>query len=369
MARNKTYYNSYKGRRTSREKKMALTAVIVILISLLIIAFFVLPEYIVFTAEGFRFTFQKPSETIDEGGTDNNVDGDNNFNIVIDGKDPNQPSENPIDIPVLVGVGDDISHILAESYRNGLVSAALQRGANMLCFNVKDIDGVMQIPLVSGYSSQGSEAANAPEIRDAISDLGQQDIYLAARVSALCDNLAPRAHSEMAVKTSGVTWLDRNNKSWIDPYTSAAAEYLSDIVSACSAAGFDMVILDHLSFPIEGKTDLAEYLAPDGIENRTLAIAETLKTVKATADEEGIALAVTLEIMSLIESDAEVTGQSVAELAQYCHTIYYNGPVTDGFAAELKAAIGDNKTYVGAINNTAFALPDGDISLIAGYFN
>ena len=67
MQRRKSYYKAYKGRRSSRSKLLLCFAILAFLLALLALAYFILPEFIVFTADGFHFTFQpEPEQTAEE---------------------------------------------------------------------------------------------------------------------------------------------------------------------------------------------------------------------------------------------------------------------------------------------------------------
>lgn len=369
MRMQKSYYRGYKGRRTSRERKLVVFSVIIFLSVLLALGFFIIPEYIVFTSDGFHFTFQKQ----DAGQNDSNTAGNNDtggkdLNIVIDGKPSDDGNETELPtvstMPDIAGVSDKIENLLKNGYASGLSKAATERSCNTLCFNIKDTDGAIKIPVTSAYSSQGSQAENASQLKEGLDLLKDDDVYLAARITALCDNAAPRTFSAGAIKTSGVTWLDKNKNSWIDPYTDMASEYLCDIVESCSRAGFDAVIFDDLAFPTQGQLSKMEFSAQEGPYTRFEAIEKILASVKEVADKEGIAVCVVLQNTDLENPDA---GQRISGMAKYCHTIFYEGADSAATDELLSSALADTGCGIGNITSDAFYVPNEDHSIIAGY--
>ncbi len=367
--RKKTYYTSYRGRGSSSSRRMLLIGVLTLVLLCIIIGFFALSEYLVFSADGFYFSFREPKEETETPKTPVKTDDqEESFNIVIDGhsiEPVTATDEQPGEQTPLLGINVDMSRVLNDGYLTDLADEALAAGCNTLCFLIKDTDGVMRIPVTSTYSSQGSEAADTAQLKAALTSLkSQREISLTARVSCLCDMLAPPAHKAGAVTVkSGQTWLDKYSRRWINAYSDMAAEYVSDIVAACAQAGFDQVILDHLCFPVEGQTDLIEYPDVDTADTRREAIRVILEAAVETAKPEGVKLSVILESATAFD----VSGQDPSMLAGLCDGIFYEGAADDALEASLRDMLSDGHCLVGRINAAdAFAAPSGGASFIAG---
>lgn len=376
MFRRKTYYNAYRGRRSSRSKVMIALSILLLLLVLAALAYFILPEYIVFSAEGFRFTFQQEEDEQPAADGDE-IPEDEDLPIVIDGSpatttpeaDPDAPvqeeetSKAPA-FPALLGVHDQISNLLRDGYANGLAQAAQERGCSTLVFTVKDASGVVRIPFLSAYATEAAESDDAAAIKEALAPLADDEIYLAARISAFCDNIAPRAFTDNAIRAGSSTWLDQNNQRWLDPRTEMAAEYLCDLIRACKLAGFDAVILDDLCFPYKGRTELISYGEEDTPDARRTALEVLYQSLRRTADSEGISLSVILEDST---ADNEENGQYAADLAKYFHTIFVEGDLSAELESALEAAVKDTDCRIGTIHKGGFSAPEGDRSVIAGY--
>ncbi len=370
MFRRKSYYNAYRGRRNRRMGKLLIPSIFLFLLALAALAYFILPEYIIFSADGFRFTFQ-PEEEATEAPADDLPEED--LHIVIDGSPATTTPEADPDAPVqdegtrapaypdLHGVADDLSNLLSrQTYGKGLAGAALERGCNTLVFTVKAPNGVVRIPILSSYATQASESRDAHEIREALALLKDSDVLLAARLSAFCDAVTPRAFGETALRTGGSTWLDQNNQSWFDPRNDQAVEYLCDLIRACKSVGFDAVVLDDLCFPYQGRTALIDYGEEDTPDARRTALETVYQALRRTADNEGVSLSVILETA---QTEHEENGQYAADLAKYFHTVFVEGEPS----SELEAALAGTGCRVGTIHKGAFTAPDDGRSVIAGY--
>lgn len=370
MFRRKSYYNAYKGRRSRSQKKLLILSILLFLLALAALAYFILPEYIVFSADGFRFTFQ-PEEEESRSTADDLSEED--LHIVIDGSPATTTPEADPDAPVqaedtqapaypdLRGVADQLSNLLSrKTYGKGLAGAALERGCNTLVFTIKAQDGVVRIPYLSSYATQAAESSDAKAVRDALALLEDSDVLLAARISAFCDAITPRAFAETSLRTGDSTWLDQNSKSWFDPRSDLAAEYLCDLIRACKSAGFDAVILDDLCFPYAGRTELIDYGEEDTPDARRTALEALYKTLRRTADNEGISLSVILETGN---AENEESGQYAADMARYFHTVFVEGEVS----ASLETALTGTGCRIGTIHKGAFKAPADGRSVIAGY--
>lgn len=369
MFSRRSYYNAYRGRRSRRTKKLLILSIPLFVLAVAALIYFILPEYIIFSADGFRFTFQPEEEQTAPPADDLDPD---DLQIVIDGSpatttpetDPDAPAQTPMstapDFPTMLGVADDLKNLLSrETYGKGLAGAALERSCNTLVFTVKSANGVVRIPLLSAYATQAAESKDAHEVKEALSLLDESEVLLAARISAFCDAVTPRAFPESALRTGGSTWLDQNSQSWLDPRSELAAEYLCDLIRACKSAGFDAVIFDDLCFPYRGRTELIDYDEEDTPDARRTALEALYQTLRRTADSEGVSLSVILED----GTDNAESGQYAADLAKYFHTIFVEGDPTP----ELEASLSNADSRIGIIHKRGFSLPSDGRSVIAGY--
>ncbi len=354
--RRKSYYKAYRGRGSSRNKKLGIAAFIILLALGAAVVYFIVPEFIVFTSDGFHFTFVKEPQdeppSISDGGEDEN------FNIVIDGRPQNPDAQGTAAFPRLLGVQGDISSLTKPGYGKELADAASDSGCNTICFQVKGDDGIVHIPVVTSYSSQNMQSADSDDIKEALSQLkaDRPEIRLCAVIVGLRDNVTTRAFSENAVRTANTTWLDYNSHRWINPYSSMASEYLCDLLSSCAAAGFDAVLFDDVCFPSAGRFDMISWANGDSPEMRYEAIEAIMSSLVETANRENVALCMAL---NSAQQENDITGQRVSSLSAYCHTIFIKGTPDAETEALVKEGISEG-CDIGWITSSPFSLPENE---------
>lgn len=318
--------SGYYGRR--RRKLVVFLLLLLLLVAVFV--FFYVQEYIVFTADGFRFSFRasQPAEPDPEPVTPPDVVIDD----PVDSPEPNpEPTPGPDDTP------EDDDPLPEQSYQPtralwvpkvaDFVSGNIAEPLNGLAMTIKDVDGALVLSADSSISA-------------AASSLQQSGGRAVALASALRDNTAPRNDFSLSVRThSGVRWLDYNYISWINPYAEGAADFLAALAQSCYDAGFDELVLQDFQFPTAGKTSLLDY--GQQALSRTEALAALLAAVRERAPEE-LAVSVVLTdtaASSLVDADA---GQDVSLLAPHCTRLYVAtaDPAID--LSVLEAAVADS---------------------------
>lgn len=358
--RRKTYYKAYRGRSSSRNKKLGVAAFIVLLALGAAVIYFIVPEFIVFTSDGFHFTFTKdpPEPPV----ISDNDQEEEDFNIVIDGRPQNPDSQGTAAFPRVLGIQGDISALTRQGYGLQLADAASDKGCNTLCFEVKGADGIVHIPVVTSYSSQNMQSADAMAVKEAIAQLKAErpDIRLCAVIVGLRDEITPRAFPENAVRTANTTWLDINSQRWINPYSAMASEYMCDLLSSCAAAGFDAVLFDDICFPPAGRFDMISWAGGDSPEMRYTAIEAIMADLVETANNENIALCMAL---NSAQQENDITGQRVSSLSAYCHTIFIKGEPDAQTEALIKEGISEG-CDIGWMTTSPFSPPENEETAI-----
>ena len=300
--------SGYYGRRRHR--------IFVLLLLLLLFAavfmFFYMQEYIVFTADGFRFSFGAQDDETDPSVSDPDTPPD----LVIDDPvDPPADNDNPADTDITEpNTPDDepdaepaeSTHALWVEGPDALDGALPRDPLNALALTVKDFDGLSVLDNTA--------------VSDAVSALLQDGGRAVALASALRDDTAPRNDIEVAVRTgSGARWLDYDYVSWLNPYSEGTADVLIALAQACYDAGFEELVLQNFQFPTVGRTELISY--GDQAESRTEALTALLAAVREGAPE-GLAISVVLTDEAAASLQDESAGQDAALLAEHCAHLY-----------------------------------------------
>ena len=147
-----------------------------------------------------------------------------------------EKSQNTKGVYMTAAVATD-NGVGATRLRNGLVDLIQTTELNGVVIDIKETDGVF-----------------LPEtLKDFISELHEDGIWVIARIVVFNDTVAARANPEMALKRSGgALWLDNRKNGWLDPASPEAWEYIAGIGKKAMDYGFDELQFDYIRFPSDG---------------------------------------------------------------------------------------------------------------------
>lgn len=186
----------------------------------------------------------------------------------------------------------------------------------------------------------------------------EQGIVPVAGVCAFQDPLAASANRDMAVKYQGSDYLwldaaqDKGGKAWLNPYSSAAVEYIGGIIDEAKAMGFEQVWLTGVQFPTTAGRDKATYGDTASVtEAQCLANALSTWQEKATCWVE-----YPLNVAS--GQEIRLTGGTIDALGIENLAIQVDGELTEDTQTQLDTAKAAAKgsTYVGVRTGDVFAV-------------
>lgn len=193
------------------------------------------------------------------------------------------------------------------------------------------------------------------------SALKAEGIVPVAGVCAFQDPLAASANREMAVKYQGTDYLwldaaqDAGGKAWLNPYSSAAVEYIGGIIDEAKAMGFEQIWLTGVQLPTTAGRDKASYGDTAGVtEAQCLANALAAWQEKATCWVE-----YPLSVAS--GQETRLTGGTIDALGIENLAIQVSGELTEETQTQLDAAKAAAKgcEYVGVRTGDVFAVEAG----------
>lgn len=125
------------------------------------------------------------------------------------------------------------------------------QGVEYAVLTLKDTSGNIY------YASQVAAAAGSivAEPLDAghiAAILREEKLIPVAQLAAFKDPISPRTDPSMAIHYNGsALWLDaqKNGNPWLNPYSTAAVEYVGDLVEEVQQLGFEQVVLTNVQFP------------------------------------------------------------------------------------------------------------------------
>lgn len=321
----------YRGR-TPRKKRILISIVILaILATIGMGVYYITQNYMVYTAEGFYFDFpflngkeKNPDESniIEIGGDKNPIAPD----VV-----PSTPDEEPVQAKTTQAISADIMQMADATYRAQIIERATQNGANAVALVIMDESGILNVPFV-GEPIAGLENPKATEFLAGIKELQNANLEIIGMVSACRNNFGTSNNRNIAQQiSSGKRWIDSNKIGWFKPEEQGTKDYIAEIIKSCKAAGLSEVILDNVSYPTNGQTNLIK-TNPD--INRAQAIADVISSAKAAAGSMKIGAMLTENAASLIEDTNG--GQLVIMIAPVADSVITAAPT-----AKLAAAISD----------------------------
>lgn len=189
----------------------------------------------------------------------------------------------------------------------------------------------------------------------------EQGIVPVAGVCAFQDPLAASANREMAVKYQGTDYLwldaaqDKGGKAWLNPYSSAAVDYIGGIIDEAKAMGFEQIWLTAVQLPTTAGRDKASYGDTAGVtEAQCLANALAAWQEKATCWVE-----YPLNVAS--GQETRLTGGTIDALGIENLAIEVSGELTEETQTQLDTAkaAAAGCDYVGVRTGDVFAVEAG----------
>lgn len=340
-------HSIYYGRRKGFKRRLTIFLLVLLLILMaLAVGFFYLQEFIVYTADGFRFDFpflQQGDQPEQQPELPEEIplitgDGEDEPAAPADGQPPEeQPEEQP---PAQSMAGHWAAGELAQAgdpaYRARLIEWARQAECDTLVFTVKTPNGQVLIPTDSAIAAQVGSVNADPAAAEGLSALKAEGFRLVARLSANRDNIAPRAlRANMVATHNGVTWMDYDYLTWMAPSGPDTAAYLGQLAASCKQLGFDGLLLTDLGYPTRGKVSI---VGTDRQGDRAALTAQMIQTLRGYADGMFIAAELT-DVAAAQLTDAEA-GQDAAQLAAVCDWLVASVPFAeDPSSAPLRQTI------------------------------
>lgn len=305
-------YSTYHGKGSKWKIVLAVLLLLVIIGALAVIR---LQKYVVYDDSGHprldlsQFSGQKPD---DSGSAP--ADGSDDANLTI--QEPERQSIQAVQLPV--GPLTD--------WKAAWTAASAGGAYNAVVYTVKDADGSVYVdnesaPAEAVKTAEGTGAA----VGDMLKDSG---VYTIAKIACFRDSIASSGDMEgMGLKnTGGYIFYDGNNDRWLDPSKSGARQYLTDLVTACAAAGFDEILLMDVSYPTVGKLNKIDYgMAATGLPDSLKEELDSFLTqMKSALAEYNVKLSVVLpsELIASNNNANGASGQSLAGIAPLVDRVY-----------------------------------------------
>jgi hypothetical protein len=196
-------------------------------------------------------------------------------------------------------------------------------GGNAVVFDVKDSDGILNIPFEHPLATDKRHPA-IPDLPKLVHFLHSQGLHAIARIAIFRDEHLVVTHPELAVhsRATGEPWRENGKLVWTDPSNPKVQEYDIALAKKAAQSGVDEVQFDYVRFPAEGNQKDAGFVFqkthPDW--KRTDVITDFLKKAYTEIHPEGVLLS--LDVFGVMAWQRPVdlahTGQDIPNMAKYC---------------------------------------------------
>lgn len=194
------------------------------------------------------------------------------------------------------------------------LSLLSQKGYTAVVFEAKDQEGILHYQSASGTArSSGAIADDAVDLAAVARECRVKGISLYTLMYAFEDHYAGLADPSMAIKYSGdegVYWLDdyaeNGGKTWLNPFSSSAQTYISQLMEEMLDAGASAVILDGFYFPTVAGSETAYYGA--GTPDKPGILRQLLSSFTSVAESKGGAVCLRIPALAAAGLNMEAYG-------------------------------------------------------------
>ena len=268
--------------------------------------------------------------------------------VVVPGVEPQPVVEKAIVVPPDFEVrAIYLTGAMAASDRGiALVRRWRAMGGNAVVFDIKDSDGIVNVPFEHPLALRHNPAI--PNLPKYVRFLHANGMHAIARIALFRDEHIAQRHSELAVRSrrTGEPWLENGKLVWTDPSNPQVQDYDLALARAVAAAGADEIQFDYVRFPAEGDQKDAQFAfqslppckpatsagaqpsppvdsKPCGPATRAEVIAGFLERAYEQLHPQGTLLSVDVfGVMAWQRSvDLSHTGQDIPQMARYCDVL------------------------------------------------
>jgi hypothetical protein len=198
-------------------------------------------------------------------------------------------------------------------------------GGNAVVFDIKDSDGVVNIPFE--HALLGRHRSAIRDLPKFVRFVHSQNMHAIARIAIFRDERLVTTHPELAVKSRKTkpAWRENGKLVWTDPSQPKVQEYDIALAKKAAESGADEIQFDYVRFPAEGDQKDASFVFQTAHPEwrRADVIADFLKHAYAELHPKGVLLS--LDVFGVMAWQREVdlahTGQDVVRMAKYCDVL------------------------------------------------
>ncbi len=226
-------------------------------------------------------------------------------------KSENSGSQNP-DIQNYSAFRLSVNDIKSVNSLNSAVQNAKLNGFTAVIAPLKADGGMLYYKSTASLAVIQNLVASDITAKEIVQTIKQNNMIAIADIQVLKDNLSSVTTKEAGYTFEGTdsAWYDnsveKGGKPWLSPFSVTAKQYLSEISSEISSAGFDMVICSDVIFPPFRNSDLNYIGQTVKDPNRYKALIDVVNTFFSDTSASGSKLSLKITAKDIIEGTSEV---------------------------------------------------------------
>ncbi len=199
-------------------------------------------------------------------------------------------------------------------------------GGNAIVFDLKDFDGIVNVPYDSPLAPLHKRYAisDPPKFVHFLHSLG---LHVIARSALFRDAYQAENHPQLAVKSrrTGKPWRENGKLAWLDPSLPEVQNYNLGLAKVAVRGGADEIQFDYVRFPAEGDQADARFSFETTHPKwkRTDVISDFLARAQKELHAEGVLMS--LDVFGVMawqrDVDLKHTGQLIPSMARNCDVL------------------------------------------------
>lgn len=310
----KSGYSGYRGRRTVNDTLKLVALILSVAVLVVFVGLVAGQKYLVFTDEGLRldlpFGEEEEHKVLEPG----------DISVVVrpsSSADQKEPDDAVVEESAMAALLLSVDEIV-----NGTAAQRLEEAnANAVILDMKNEEGRLGWQSSQSLAAQYGLNAQREEINQELRRWNEGQTHTIARITCFRDNAIPYQRNDMALRASYGNWRDELGLRWMNPDSAAARDYLTQLCVELAELGFDEILLDCWSFPVQGSLDTIVRSGSYEDGQFEAGVERFLSQVHTALERYDTALAVQTDRTVLTGQD-HVSGQTGAVLERWAHRIW-----------------------------------------------
>lgn len=224
---------------------------------------------------------------------------------------------------------------------SNMLNSVKAAGMDSVMIDLKSREGWVNYPISykEGFDDYytASETISLEDTAKQISDAGMKPI---ASIYTFMDRRFQQAETYAGILygDSENFWLDdapeAGGKSWLNPYSPLARDYICKLIDDAAEAGFTEVVLREFRFPVGGSMEQMRFVYDEG-QSKLDCLKEAAEYFRKHAEEKGVHLWIEYPVEAFIGGDTRPYGGDAEELLSGNILVDMSGVQQDGLSENL----------------------------------